>query len=333
MNSAADIRKMAEAGKITEADVLALRRAMYGNDHVIDKAEAEALFKLNDAADGTCAAWPDFFVEAVTDYCVHQIEPAGYVSEDNASWLIGMVSRSGRVKTPTELELSLKVMESSREVPASLERFAMNQVRKAVMTGEGPTRRGGDLKPGQIGEAEVTLLRRILYAAAGAGGAAISQAEAEMLFDLNDAVSAENNHPAWRELFVKAVANYLMAARVQATRGRDEALRREKWLDSDDAGVMGILSQALSSGLRGFGDGKWRDEMNPRQAVAVERHDKFVTDTAVSEIITGDEAEWLASRINRDGQLHDAEKALLEFIKRESPDVHPSLKPLLDRVA
>jgi hypothetical protein len=333
MNSAADIRKMAEAGHVTDQDVLALRRAMYGNDHVIDKAEAEALFRLNDVADGTCVAWPDFFVEAITDYCVHQIEPAGYVSEDNADWLIGMISHSGRVKTPTELELLLKVMETARETPASLERFAMNQVREAVMTGEGPVHRGSDLKPGQIGEAEVSLIRRILYASAGADGAAISRAEAEMLFDLNDAVSGKDNHPSWRALFVNAIANYLMAARVSAAPGREEALRRDKWLDSGNAGVMGILSQALSSGLRGFSSGNWQEVMNARQSLAAQRHNQFVTDTATSEIVNAEEAEWLASRINRDGHLHDAEKALLEFIKRESPDVHPSLQPLLDRVA
>jgi hypothetical protein len=35
---------MIARGTVTDQDVLALRRAMYGNDHLIDRAEAEALF-------------------------------------------------------------------------------------------------------------------------------------------------------------------------------------------------------------------------------------------------------------------------------------------------
>jgi hypothetical protein len=54
MNTVADINNMVARGAVTDEDVLALRRAMYGNDHLIDRAEAEALFRLNDAADGAC---------------------------------------------------------------------------------------------------------------------------------------------------------------------------------------------------------------------------------------------------------------------------------------
>lgn len=248
----ADIRKIAASGKVGEADVLALRRTMYGNDHVIDAAEANALFELNDAADGTCPAWPAFFVEAITDYCVYQTEPAGYVTDEMAGWLIAKFSRCGVVKTATELELLIKVMETSRIVPVRLEEFALKQVHEAVMTGDGATRSGERLEPGQIGEPEVSLLRRILYACGGETGASISRAEAELLFDINDAASSSDNHPSWRELFVKAIANYLMAARVGVSPIREEALRREKWLDQESTGVLGILSSALSSGLRGF---------------------------------------------------------------------------------
>jgi hypothetical protein len=53
----------------------------------------------------------------------------------------------------------------------------------------------------------------------------------------------------------------------------------------------------------------------------------------MAEQVNASEADWLVERINHDGELHDAEKALLLFIKRESPDIHPGLKPLLDRVA
>jgi hypothetical protein len=47
----------------------------------------------------------------------------------------------------------------------------------------------------------------------------------------------------------------------------------------------------------------------------------------LAEQVNASEADWLVERINHDGELHDAEKALLLFIKRESPDIHPGLKP------
>jgi hypothetical protein len=329
MNQVADIRKMAASGTVSDEDVLALRRAMYGNDHVIDAAEADALFELNDAADGACAAWPAFFVEAVTDYCVHQTEPAGYVTEDMAGWLIARVSRSGVVKTSTELELLIKVMETSRTVPAKLEDFALKQVHEAVMSGAGVTRSGEQLEPGQIGRGEVELLRRILYAAGGNDGLAVSRREAELLFDINDAVTSEAQDPAWADLFVKAIANYLMAERGRKPVSRAEALRREAWLDDTNASVGDFFGRILSGGLRGILDAAGHDQ----QAEQAEANRKRLQDIAMAEQVNAGEADWLVGRINRDGELHDAEKALLMFIKRESPDIDPALKPLLERVA
>jgi len=329
MNAVAAINEMIGRGTVTDEDVLALRRAMYGNDHLIDRAEAEELFRLNDVAEGTCHAWPDFFAEAITDFCVHQTEPHGYVTEDMAQWLIAHVSASGRVKTATELEALIKVMEAAREVPAVLEEFAIKQVHEAVLHGGGVTRSGLTLKPGQIGRGEVELLRRILYAAGGDNGLAISRREAELLFDINDAVADKAQDPAWADLFVKANANYLMAAQLHSPVSRADALRREKWLDNTGTSVGDYFGRILSGGLRGFLDAVRHDG----HAQMEQRNQQRTQDIAMAEMVNKGEADWLVERINRDGDLHDAEKALLLFIKRESPDIHPGLKPLLERVA
>ena len=329
MNAVADINNMIARGTVTDEDVLALRRAMYGNDHKIDRAEAEALFRLNDAADGACNAWPDFFAEAMTDFCVHQSEPHGYVSDDMAQWLIARVSASGRVKTATEMEALIKVMEAARDVPPVLEEFAIKQVHEAVLHGGGVTRSGETLEPGQIGRGEVELLRRVLYAAGGDNGLAISRREAELLFDINDAVADKSQDPAWADLFVKANANYLMAAQLHTPASRAEALRREQWLDDTETSVGDYFGRILSGGLRGFLDAVRHDG----EAELEQRHRQRAMDIAMAEQVNTSEADWLVERINHDGELHDAEKALLLFIKRESPDIHPGLKPLLDRVA
>ena len=52
-----------------------------------------------------------------------------------------------------------------------------------------------------------------------------------------------------------------------------------------------------------------------------------------SEPVDQKESAWLVERIGRDGVLHENEKALLRYLKKESPQLNESLQPLLDKVA
>ena len=52
-----------------------------------------------------------------------------------------------------------------------------------------------------------------------------------------------------------------------------------------------------------------------------------------AETIDAGEAKWLAERIGGDRPLRENERALLTLIKHASPEIHPALKPLLDKVA
>lgn len=52
---------------------------------------------------------------------------------------------------------------------------------------------------------------------------------------------------------------------------------------------------------------------------------------SANEVVTEDEASWLVDRIGRDGVLHENEKVLLRFIREDSPNIHPALKPLMDK--
>jgi len=69
--------------KVTAEDVLALRRVIYA-DGGISLAEIDLLFEVNEALSADCQEWRWFFIEAVTDHLVDQVEPIGYISEDNA---------------------------------------------------------------------------------------------------------------------------------------------------------------------------------------------------------------------------------------------------------
>lgn len=321
------IAEIADKGIISAEDVLKLRREVFG-DGVVSEAEAEMLFRLNEACKGQDDKWGEFFVEAVSDYLVRQEMPEGYVSESNAKWLMKQVASDGVVDTQVELDLIVSVLDKAQTSPESLVAFALSEIKRGVLVGEGPVGRSRALQPGIMGEAEVELVRKVLYAFGGDGNIAITRAEAEVLFDLNDATVEAENHPAWSDLFVKAVANFLMAASDYMVPTRQEALRREEWLEERD-GIGGFMSKMLTGSLKGVWNAYKRDEDIERYARLFGRENMITQ----SEKITGIEADWLANRIGRDGTFHENEKALIEFIKQESPDIHPTLQPLIERVA
>jgi hypothetical protein len=318
-----------DSKRITAGDVTKLRRAIY-HDGAAEAGEVEKLFKIDETATERDPAWPPLFIEAVVDYLVEQVEPHGYVSEANADWLIDRSGRDGVVKTATELELLVKVLERAKSSPERPVGFALHQVKEAVVDGKGPLVSGHHLTPGHIGRPEVELVRRILYAFGGDGKVAITHAEAEALFDINDHTVEAENDPAWTDLFVKAIANFMMAASGYAVPTRQQALHREEWLDSSSGGVGDFFSRMAAGGLRGIIAAYKRPGT---EEVWAERNAEKRAAIASAEVVTAGEAEWLAQRIGRDGVLHDNEKALLRFIHDEAPSVHPSLKSLIAKAA
>jgi hypothetical protein len=182
------VDEISARGSIRDSDVAAMRRA-FNEDGTISTSEAEALLSLNSACRVTDATWAPFFIEALTDYVVHQSEPDGYIVVDKADWLVARISRDGHIATNTELELLLNVLDKARWSPPSLAPFALGQVRDAVISGVGVTRAGQMLQPGTIGQSEIDLIRRILYAFAGDGGIAVTRAEAEILIAINKALA------------------------------------------------------------------------------------------------------------------------------------------------
>lgn len=317
-----------DSGCVTEDNVLRLRHAFF-QDGDISRHEAETLFDINRSCTEQDDGWPQFFIEALTDFIVHQEQPQGYVTVENADWLIARVFEDGHVETRTELELVIKVLDEARWSPDRLVKFALDQVKIAVVSGAGPLRSGSELSPGVIGGAEVEILRHILYASSGDGNIAVTRAEAEVLFDINDATSEAENDPSWSDLFVKAVANHLMAACGYRVPPREEALRLERWVEERD-GTLGFMQKMVSGGLSAIWNVYQKQSAEER---ALERLEAQKREIIIAEALTEPEADWLSERIGRDGTLHENEKALLAFLRDESPDLHPSLEPLMKQLA
>jgi hypothetical protein len=314
------------SGAIEDADVLAARRAVYGDDGAIAQAELDALFAIDEAAKTACDSWVSFFAEAVSDHLVHQVQPHGYIDAANAAWLIARIDKDGLVKSASELEALIKCLEAATSAPETLSAYALKQVASAVIDGEGPLSGGRHLAKGRIDAVDVTLLRRILYAFGGSGNAAITRSEADVLFDLNDRTAGLDNDPAWSDLFIKAVANFMMAASGYHAPSREVALRREQWLDQPTGGVIGFFSRMFS------GDLDWLKKEYSKSATET-ANEQRAAEIAGNAIVTDGEAEWLADRIGRDGMISANERALLTFIKDDAGSLHPKLQPLLNRAA
>jgi hypothetical protein len=324
------INSILARGSINEADVAQFRRVVF-EDGIVSPDEAECLFKLNDAIGSKDPQWPDFFVEALTDYLVFQERPHGYLTSANAAWLIERISTDGLVETKTELELLVNVLEKARWSPVSLVTFALEQVKTAVISGNGPLRKGMTVEAGVITDGEVDLLRRMLYGFGGDGSVAVTRNEADILFDIDEAVADATPNPVWTDLFVKAVANVIMSSSGYAVPTREEALRQEAALQSPEqqTSVLAFLLSMVQSNLSTIQDA-YHDQTSEERALARLEHQRI--EIITNETITEAEAGWLAGRLGRDGRLSPSEIALVSYLKRQSPKIHPALVEAVERI-
>lgn len=295
-------------GAIALNELQELRRLGWA-DGKMDPDEAESLFMANDALIEADRDWCDFFVEALSNFVVNTVQPSGYVDQEMADELISRIDRDGRVDSLAELELLVTVLEISTSTPASLKAYALQQIEAAVEHGEGPTRHGA-LSGSGINATEVALLRRMIFAAGGDRPAAVSKAEAEMLFRLKDAALYEPNVPEWQTLFVQGVANFLLGFGGSEPLSAERAGELEAFMNSAGTGIGGFLSRMAHSDVEdAFGSLLGGSEVEgvdwPGEAEAAARVEPV-------------EADWLRDLLDADEELDELEKALIAFIDAET---------------
>ena len=125
-----------------------------------------------------------------------------------------------------------------------------------------------------------------------------------------------DNHPGWTDLFVKAIASSVMAASGYAAPPREIALARDAWLDRRGDLWLDAILGGTSRGLGGLFGG-YRQQTEEERAIARLTRQKI--EIVTHEAITPAEAAWLAERIGSGGKLTPNERALLAFLKAESP--------------
>jgi hypothetical protein len=320
--------------ELTGEDALTLRKVIYGADIVLTQVEADAVFKLNADAGAISPEWAALFSEAMADFVVRQQEPEGFVDDAKADWLISSVKRHARIRED-EVEMLLHVVELADQTPARLSDFVL-QVLKGLALWKLEHR-------GALERVDIDRLRRALFAAGGDGSIAVSRHEAEVLFDINDALKGKAVDPAWTDLFVHAVANAVLFetpwAPDLAREKREEAwtkdtsihpLRRMERLAETPSGIADALKEGahLMGRIRrealdfDFSDPE-ADKRTAEQVAAEQARE------AASEEVTADEAHWLLGRLGRHGQLDANERALVAFIRANATSVDASLQGAL----
>jgi hypothetical protein len=303
------IDKLAADGRVSDDEALDARRAIFP-DGKVSRDEAEALFRVNECVADDDPAWNAAFIEAVCDHLLLSNEPHGHVTDEGAAWLEGRVGADGKFELVTELELVLKVLEKAESCPARLHKLARTCVSAAVLAGEGYEGRDAKLVPGQIGETELKLIRRVLFAAGGAGNISVTREEAEWLFELDAATEGKAHVAGWRDLFISGVMNHLFAAGSSSLLDRDGMMNRAKWLNAPEKGGVGGFFGRL------FGKGFLEAVSQPKpDAGQIDYLRSRANEATIAEALETSEAQWLMTRINADGRRTANEQALVDAVK------------------
>lgn len=280
------------------------RRDIWG-DGEVTLAEADQLFDLNRKADPNDRDWADFFVDAMTDFLVRGGSPRGYVTEEQADWLIGHIGAGGRIESVSGLRLIDHLFGRADSVPLKLKAFALDAMEQAVAGGSGPIR-DGSLDPGSINDAEVAMLRRFVFAPAGDGPAYVTRPEAELLWRLKDGSVGKPNSPAWMTLWVQALGNHLLAS--PPGDGVDAATvrRHEAFLAEPPSGLGSFLARMATArpdfaGAVGAARGGGFDDDGGRPG-------------ANDDGLDAEERQWTEGKVCEDGAIDEFEQALLEFV-------------------
>jgi hypothetical protein len=292
------IEKTAGRGSIRDLDVARLRRALNENGP-LDRAEAEGLLDLDRACPVQDPAWSGLLVEAIAHFIVDVESPEGYLTRDNADWLLHNIAPAGRVGGKTGIDLVFRVLETARWVPLSLSVAALKEVARAVIDGEGPLRAGRNDAPGQISAGEVALLQRALVAYARSTPVAITPCEAEVLFAIEAALAAEGGDLAWMDLYVKALTNLAMAAGGHAVPTRAQALKADRWTGQGGGSAGGAMLTTRVEAMIDAALDLYPEQTREERAISQLERRRIEIITA--EDIDRAEAGWLWAHLERGG--------------------------------
>jgi hypothetical protein len=205
------------AGRITDDDVAAMRRAIWGSQSGVSREAALLLMALNREVRERGQAWPALYNDALMDFFLYdQAEP---VIDDRAGeLLVKEITADSSVDDATELRLLLSLTARASSCPPPVVALARDSLLASVQASEQPLFSERPRRARAIDEDDLEAIRRLVYGQGGAGGLHVNEGEALWLAALDRATADAANAPGWREIYVKAMAMYLLLGRGTAER-------------------------------------------------------------------------------------------------------------------
>ena len=195
----AELKEAVIADGIIDADeARGLRQRLYA-DGIIDREEADFLFEINDAVSGANndPSWNALFVDALTSHVLEDEKSPNVLDDEETAYLIAKIDADGTVDA-VELQLLVNICAAAKSAPDRFHDYVLAALKQAV------------LEDGVIDDAEVHMIRHVIYGPGGAGGERVDRKEADFIFDLNDATTGKANAPAWNDVFVEAITSHVL---------------------------------------------------------------------------------------------------------------------------
>lgn len=295
--------RVAKVGEMTETEAHRIVDEIYA-DGIVSRGEAETLFRLNETLSATNPEWGSRFREALTDFLITREAPEGWVTDEEADWLLAQVHQDGEHPCLEEIDLLIAVLRQAEGVPETLAHFTLDAVMHRIVDA------------GRATPAMVERARYALFAGAGSGGLWVSQHEASALFKTNDAIASADNDASWNQLFARAVGNHLMARAHPEPKSIEDAFAREAWLKDTSVNPGGLFARMGAS----LFSGNWFASVtHDRRKAEQARMAAAEAAAREAEKVTDDEAGWVLARVGQDGEVSPAEQALIDFLRAEAP--------------
>jgi hypothetical protein len=310
------------------AEARELRRAIYADgdptrfdlDRLIAKGREE----------GADSEFAELLADVAADVLVRLADPPGYVTDEDAAWLIERLKSEGGLASAAEFGMLKAIVSHAISVPSALSAFAVREVEKAILTGRRDVLGGVEHEPGVVASADVDELRAFAFAPAQGHSLHVDRATAEALFDIAHATATAGNAAEFPDFFAKAVGNYLMGADFLGTPERSEMLHTEAEL-ARPGGFGAFFAQVFGAkpNLGEItetigGDQEEADRaLNQETAIRLEK----------ASHIEVDDAKWVLAHLSRGGALTAAERRLLAFLRDEAASAPPELTTLYAQAA
>ncbi len=186
------------ARSVTLEQVKALRRAIFSEEQIanhmfaegiIDRDEAELLFKINEAVggEGGDESWRDLFVEAITTHVLKDEISAGELDSEEAEFVIANIEKDGKIDR-AELELLVNISATVERTPHFFQKYVRAALQRDIE------------RSGVIDEKQASWIRRVIFGSGSSSGGEIDETEKTWLRQVSQVVEGRKNHATWEML-------------------------------------------------------------------------------------------------------------------------------------